>query len=71
VCLMDKELQTLPIGKAKVLAEGKDIILWAIGTMVQTALEVAKILAQNGISAGVVDMRFAKPIDEELLLGTS
>jgi 1-deoxy-D-xylulose-5-phosphate synthase len=65
---MDKELQTLPIGKAKVLAEGKDIVLWAIGTMVQTALEVAKILAQNGISAGVVDMRFAKPIDAELLL---
>jgi 1-deoxy-D-xylulose-5-phosphate synthase len=65
---MDKELQTLPIGKAKVLAEGKDIILWAIGTMVQTALEVAKILAQNGISAGVVDMRFAKPIDENCFL---
>ena len=58
----------LPIGKAEVLRDGKDVCLWAIGSMVQTALQVADKLAEQGISAGVVNMRFAKPLDEELLL---
>ncbi|MCH4158114.1 MAG: 1-deoxy-D-xylulose-5-phosphate synthase [Acidaminococcaceae bacterium] len=61
-------LHNLPIGKAEVLREGKDICLWAIGSMVQTALKVADLLAAQGISAGVVNMRFAKPLDKELLL---
>jgi 1-deoxy-D-xylulose-5-phosphate synthase len=60
-------LHELPIGKAEVLQEGREISLWAIGSMVQTAQQVAEILAQQGIKAGVVNMRFAKPLDEELL----
>lgn len=59
---------SLPIGKAEVLREGKDVCLWAIGSMVQSALQVAAKLAEQGISAGVVNMRFAKPLDKELLL---
>lgn len=61
-------MHSLPIGKAEVLREGKDVCLWGIGSMVQTALQAADKLAEQGISAGVVNMRFAKPLDEELLL---
>jgi len=62
------ELEQIPIGKAEILREGKEVCLWAIGTMVQGAQEVAEALAQEGIKAGVVNMRFAKPLDKELLL---
>ena len=61
-------MHSLPIGKAEVLREGKDVCLWAIGSMVQSALQAADKLAGRGISAGVVNMRFAKPLDEGLLL---
>ena len=61
-------MHSLPIGKAEVLREGKDVCLWAIGSMVQSALQAADKLAEQGICAGVVNMRFAKPLDEELLL---
>ena len=61
-------MQTLPIGKAEVLREGKDVSIWAIGSMVQSAAQAAEKLAEQGISAGVVNMRFVKPLDKELLL---
>ena len=61
-------LNVLPIGKAEVLREGSDVCLWAIGTMVESAEKLAKKLVEQGINAGVVNMRFAKPIDKELLL---
>ena len=61
-------MHALPIGKAEVLREGADVCLWAIGSMVQPALEAAQLLQAKGIAAGVVNMRFAKPLDEELLL---
>lgn len=62
------EAETLPVGKAEVLRKGKQLSIWAIGTMVQTALTVAEKLQAEGIEAGVVNMRFAKPLDEELLI---
>lgn len=62
------ELERLPLGRAEVLREGSEVMLWAIGTMVQSALEVADALAKEGVEAGVVNMRFAKPLDKELLL---
>ena len=61
-------MHNLPIGKAEVLREGSDVCFWAIGSMVQPALEAAEQLAAQGIAAGVVNMRFAKPLDAELLL---
>lgn len=61
-------MHALPIGKAEVLREGADVCLWAIGSMVQPALEAAQLLQAQGIAAGVVNMRFAKPLDEELFL---
>ena len=65
---INEPMHSLPIGKAEVLREGKNVCLWAIGSMVQSALQAADKLAEQGISAGVVNMRFAKPLDEELLL---
>lgn len=62
------EAETLPVGKAEVLRKGKQLSIWAIGTMVRTALTVAEKLQAEGIEAGVVNMRFAKPLDEELLI---
>ena len=61
-------MQALPIGKAEVLHEGQDVSIWAIGSMVQSAAQAAEKLAEQGISAGVVNMRFVKPLDKELLL---
>jgi len=61
-------VEMLPIGRAEVLREGRDVALWAIGSMVQGALEAAEALQEAGIEAGVVNMRFAKPLDKELLL---
>ena len=65
---MSDSLEALPLGKAEVLREGSDVCLWAIGTMVESAEKLAEQLAEQGINAGVVNMRFAKPIDKELLL---
>jgi 1-deoxy-D-xylulose-5-phosphate synthase len=57
----------IPIGKAEVLREGAGIVFWALGPMVPRALKLAEAYANRGISAGVVNARFAKPLDEELL----
>lgn len=64
---LDTQWHEMPIGKAEVLRTGKDVCFWAIGSMVQTALDAAKLLEEQGIDAGVVNMRFAKPLDAELL----
>lgn len=64
-------LHTLPIGKAEELKTGTDICLWAAGSMVAEAVKAADTLAEKGISAGVVNMRFVKPLDTELLVKTA
>jgi 2-oxoisovalerate dehydrogenase E1 component beta subunit len=56
---------TVPIGKAKVVREGKDLSIVAYGAMVWTALEAADQLASEGISAEVVDLRTLLPLDRE------
>ena len=61
------ERQDLAPGRAEVLCEGDRLAIWAYGAMVGTALQVAEELRATGIEIGVVDARFAKPIDEELL----
>jgi 1-deoxy-D-xylulose-5-phosphate synthase len=64
---MDPEPKELPIGKGVKLKEGTDVTILAIGNRVHPALEAAQILEDKGISCGVVNMRFVKPIDVELL----
>lgn len=56
------------VGKGEVLREGKEVTLLAIGSMVSIAEEVVELLAKDGIEAGLVNLRFAKPLDKELLL---
>jgi 1-deoxy-D-xylulose-5-phosphate synthase len=64
---LDKEPKVLQMGKAELRREGKDVCLVAIGNMVAPAEAAADLLASKGISAGVVNMRFLKPLDESLL----
>ncbi len=56
------------IGRGEVLREGGDGIVFAVGTMVRQSLAAAKKLAESGIEIGVVNSRFVKPLDEELIL---
>ena len=64
---LDRELQTLPIGKGEVLRRGKDVNLFAYGSMVPPAMEAAAALGQRGVDCGVINARFAKPLDIELI----
>lgn len=64
---MDQEWKEIPIGKAEVVRKGQDVAILAFGTMVSPSLEAAEQLAEAGISARVINARFAKPLDEELL----
>jgi 1-deoxy-D-xylulose-5-phosphate synthase len=65
---MDKEFRAVPLGKSERLKEGKDLLL-AFGSMVYPALAAAKELEKDGISLSVVDAKFAKPLDEGMILG--
>jgi len=57
------------LGKGKVLVEGTDVAIFAIGAiLIPEAIEAAKLLEQDGISAAVIDMHTIKPIDEELIV---
>lgn len=58
----------LKIGKNEVLIKGKDLTIIAIGSMVYPALEAAEMLKKDNISATVINCRFLKPLDEELIL---
>ena len=59
----------IPLGKAEVLRAAVDVQLWALGTMVPEAQALAdKLSAETGLSVGVVNARFAKPIDATLLV---
>jgi 1-deoxy-D-xylulose-5-phosphate synthase len=59
----------IPLGKAEVLRPGDDVQLWALGSMVADAQVLAdKLAAETGLTVGVVNARFAKPIDGSLLV---
>ena len=64
---MPERGQVLPIGKGRVLREGKDVAILSLGTRLQGALAAADHLHTRGVSCTVADARFAKPIDEELV----
>lgn len=63
-----KEDTQFEIGKSNRLTEGKDVAIFACGTMVATALKVAKTLSEKGIETSVVDMYSIKPLDVETIL---
>jgi len=64
---MEAEFKRLEIGKAEILREGRDIAILALGSMVYPSLEAATQLEALGIHATVINARFAKPLDEELI----
>ena len=64
----DPDTFKFEIGKGEVLREGTDVAIIATGLMVYEAIEAAKVLAEQGINAMVVNMATIKPIDEELVL---
>ena len=66
---LDTALHELPIGKGEILRQGEDVAIVAIGATVAPVLEAADELASNGIEATVVNARFAKPLDSELITG--
>jgi 1-deoxy-D-xylulose-5-phosphate synthase len=68
---LDDQLKVLEIGKAEALMEGEDVALIGIGSMVMPCCEAAEILKKEGIKCWVVNARFAKPLDENLLAGVA
>ncbi|MDY6941080.1 MAG: 1-deoxy-D-xylulose-5-phosphate synthase [Cyanobacteriota bacterium] len=66
--LADRGWEPLEIGKGEILRNGDDVLLVGYGTMVYPAMQVAEILGEHGIEATVVNARFVKPLDTELIL---
>ncbi len=60
-------MESIPLGKMEVVRKGEDIAIIGFGTIVNPALQAAELLDEEGISVEVINARFAKPLDEELL----
>jgi pyruvate dehydrogenase E1 component beta subunit len=65
-----EEPYTIPFGVAKVVREGSDVTIVGIQKMVHTALETADGLAQEGVSAEVIDPRTTSPLDLETIIAS-
>ncbi len=66
---LEDPITALPVGKGELLREGSDLLLCAIGSMVDPALRTAESLAAEGISCAVLNARFIKPLDDDLVHG--
>ncbi len=64
---MEEPIRPIPIGKAEVLEEGSDILILAIGSSVREALGARAALMKEGVSATIVNARFVKPLDADLI----
>lgn len=64
----DPQARPLKIGKGEVLVKGEDVALVGIGSMVRICEQAAKILEEEGVKPWVINARFVKPLDEELLV---
>jgi 1-deoxy-D-xylulose-5-phosphate synthase len=64
---MDAAPKALPIGKGELLMEGTDVAIMGIGVSVWQAVQAAERLRKEGVSTAVVNARFAKPLDRELI----
>ncbi len=63
-----EEMYTIPLGKSKVVREGKDLSIIATSIMVSRSIEAAKILSEEGIELEVIDPRTLRPLDEEPII---
>lgn len=68
---LDSELKSLEIGRGEELLEGKDLVIIAIGSTVYPALQAAEGLRRQGIDTGVINARFVKPLDADLILSVA
>ncbi len=64
---LDETVEPIPIGKGEQLRHGDDIVILAAGSTVASSMAAAEILSVDGIEISVVDLRFIKPLDDELL----
>lgn len=64
---MDEPLKEIPIGKAEVMREGRDVTIIGIGPIVNTCLLAAQELRHRGVEAAVINLRFISPLDREVL----
>ncbi|PYF03034.1 1-deoxy-D-xylulose-5-phosphate synthase [Ureibacillus chungkukjangi] len=65
--VMDEEMKTIPIGSWEVLKEGQDACILTFGTTIPMAMEASSELAEQGIDVKIVNARFIKPLDENML----
>jgi 1-deoxy-D-xylulose-5-phosphate synthase len=65
----ERDPAPLPVGRGEVLREGRDLLFVGFGPIVRRAEEAADVLEADGWSVGVINARFAKPLDRELILG--
>ena len=68
---LDSDLKELPIGRGRVVREGRDVAIFGLGKSTSAAAEAAEMLAEYGIECGVVNPIFVKPLDVDLLLDTA
>ncbi|MBC8259326.1 MAG: 1-deoxy-D-xylulose-5-phosphate synthase [SAR324 cluster bacterium] len=66
--LDEKTCLPFKLGKSQLLRQGKNIALFAVGLMIETALQVADLLEDKGYSTAVINGRFVKPLDEKIIL---
>ena len=66
---MDSAPKALPIGQGELLRDGTDVAIVAIGAPVWQAVKAAEQLSQEGLSTAVINARFVKPLDHELIVG--
>ena len=64
---IQRQLQPVEMGKAEVFSWGEDVMLLSIGTQLQPCLDAAERLREKGFRCGVVNMRFVKPIDSDVV----
>ena len=66
--VLEKQVNEVRYGKCEVIEQGKEIAILSVGNMMDLAVEVTEILKENGIQPTLVNVRFIKPYDEELLM---
>ena len=64
---LEKTPSPIVLGKSEIIAEGDKVVLLALGSMVSVAMDVRELLLKEDLSVEVVNARFAKPLDEELI----
>lgn len=68
VPLMEEGWEEIPIGKGEILRSGDDVLMLAYGSMVHPTMQAAEMLSEYGVEATVVNARFVKPLDTELIV---